>query len=58
MTGHAFRALASTKLNEMGYRPDVLQRQLYVLSVNLHILKRTMFGPPSIAASASKSVKR
>jgi integrase len=28
MTGHGFRALASTPLNEMGYRPDVIERQL------------------------------
>jgi integrase len=28
MTGHGFRALASTVLNEMGYRPDVIERQL------------------------------
>ena len=28
MTGHGFRALASTTLNEMGYRPDVIERQL------------------------------
>jgi integrase len=28
MTGHGFRALASTTLNEIGYRPDVIERQL------------------------------
>jgi integrase len=28
MTGHGFRALASTRLNEMGWRPDVIERQL------------------------------
>lgn len=28
MTGHGFRALASTRLNEMGYKPDVIERQL------------------------------
>lgn len=28
MTGHGFRAVASTLLNEMGYRPDVIERQL------------------------------
>jgi integrase len=27
-TGHGFRATASTILNEMGYRPDVIERQL------------------------------
>lgn len=27
-TGHGFRALASTCLNEMGWRPDVIERQL------------------------------
>jgi len=28
MTGHRFRAVASTALNEMGFRPDVIERQL------------------------------
>lgn len=28
MTGHGFRAMASTRLNEMGWRPDVIERQL------------------------------
>ncbi|PLK47287.1 integrase arm-type DNA-binding domain-containing protein [Uliginosibacterium sp. TH139] len=28
MTGHGFRAVASTILNEQGYRPDVIERQL------------------------------
>ena len=28
MTGHGFRALASTLLNERGYAPDVIERQL------------------------------
>ncbi len=28
LTGHGFRALASSALNEMGYRPDVIERQL------------------------------
>lgn len=28
MTGHGFRGVASTALNEMGYRPDVIERQL------------------------------
>jgi len=28
MTAHGFRALASTTLNEIGYRPDVIERQL------------------------------
>lgn len=28
MTGHGFRAVASTMLNEMGFRPDVIERQL------------------------------
>lgn len=27
-SGHGFRATASTMLNEMGYRPDVIERQL------------------------------
>lgn len=28
MTGHGFRAVASTMLNETGFRPDVIERQL------------------------------
>jgi integrase len=28
MTGHGFRAIASTLLNESGFRPDVIERQL------------------------------
>ena len=28
MTGHGFRALASSRLNEMGWPPDVIERQL------------------------------
>jgi len=28
MIGHGFRAVASTLLNELGYRPDVIERQL------------------------------
>lgn len=28
MTGHGFRAMASTRLNELGYPPDVIERQL------------------------------
>jgi integrase len=28
MTGHGFRALASTRLNELGWQPDVIERQL------------------------------
>jgi integrase len=28
MTAHGFRAMASTLLNEMGYRPDIIERQL------------------------------
>jgi integrase len=28
MTGHGFRAMASTRLNEMGWSPDVIERQL------------------------------
>jgi hypothetical protein len=27
-TVHCFRAMASTALNEMGFRPDVIERQL------------------------------
>jgi len=28
MTGHGFRAMASTHLNEMGWAPDAIERQL------------------------------
>lgn len=28
MTGHGFRSVASTVLNEMGFKPDVIERQL------------------------------
>ena len=28
MTAHGFRALASTRLNEMGWKPDIIERQL------------------------------
>ena len=28
MTGHGFRGIASTALNEMGFRPDVIEAQL------------------------------
>lgn len=28
MTGHGFRALASTRLNELGFAPDLIERQL------------------------------
>lgn len=28
MTGHGFRAMASTRLNEMGWNPDIIERQL------------------------------
>lgn len=28
MTGHGFRAMASTRLNEMGWHPDIIERQL------------------------------
>lgn len=28
MTGHGFRAMASTRLNELGWKPDLIERQL------------------------------
>jgi integrase len=34
MTGHGFRAVASTILNEAGFRPDVIERQLAHLERN------------------------
>ena len=34
MTGHGFRGVASTALNEMGYRPDVIEAQLAHIQVS------------------------
>lgn len=34
MTGHGFRGIASTALNEMGYRPDVIEAQLAHVEAN------------------------
>ena len=34
MTGHGFRGVASTALNEMGYRPDVIEAQLAHIEEN------------------------
>jgi len=34
MTGHGFRGLASTALNEMGFRPDVIEAQLAHIEEN------------------------
>mgnify|MGYP003577928093 CR=1 FL=1 len=34
MTAHGFRAMASTRLNEMGWAPDVIERQLAHLERN------------------------
>lgn len=34
MTGHGFRGVASTALNEMGYRPDVIEAQLAHIETN------------------------
>jgi integrase len=28
MTGHGFRSMAATRLNEMGWKPDAIERQL------------------------------
>jgi integrase len=28
MTGHGFRSMAATRLNEMGWNPDAIERQL------------------------------
>ena len=28
MTGHGFRSIAATRLNEMGWNPDAIERQL------------------------------
>jgi integrase len=33
-TGHDFRATASTRLNEMGFRPDIIERQLAHVETN------------------------
>ena len=34
MTAHGFRGMASTRLNEMGWAPDVIERQLAHLDAN------------------------
>lgn len=34
MTGHGFRSMASTNLNEMGYHPDHIERQLAHVETN------------------------
>ena len=34
MTGHGFRGVASTALNEMGFRPDVIEAQLAHIEVS------------------------
>ena len=34
MTGHGFRAMASTRLNEMGWNSDVIERQLAHIDKN------------------------
>jgi integrase len=34
MTGHGFRGVASTALNEMGWRPDVIEAQLAHIEPN------------------------
>jgi integrase len=34
MTGHGFRAMASTRLNEMGWDSDIIERQLAHIEKN------------------------
>lgn len=34
MTGHGFRAVASTILNESGFNPDAIERQLAHVELN------------------------
>jgi integrase len=51
MTGHGFRALASTRLNELGWAPDVIERQL------AHV-ERTACVPPTIGPHISPSGAR
>jgi integrase len=46
MTGHGYRGLASTALNEMGFRPDVIEAQLAHVEEN-----RVRATPPATAKS-------
>ena len=34
MTGHGFRSMASTRLNEMGWESDLIERQLAHTEIN------------------------
>ena len=51
MTGHGFRAVASTILNEAGFRADVIERQFGTASA-------TKFEAPAIAPNTCPSGAR
>ena len=51
VTGHGFRALASTTLNEHGWSPDVIERQLAHRSA-------TRCAPPTTVPSTYPSAAR
>ena len=51
-TVHGFRAMASTVLNEMGFRPDVIERQLAQRRTGTPCVQRTI--ELSISASAAR----
>jgi hypothetical protein len=48
-TVHGFRAVASTLLNEMGFHPDRIERQLAMTNA-------TRFAPPTITPTTFESV--
>ncbi|MFC3651077.1 tyrosine-type recombinase/integrase [Dyella humi] len=51
MTGHSFRALASTRLNEMDWSADVIERQLAHAKRNK---ARAAYNAPSTSPSAGR----
>ncbi|MBS0194411.1 MAG: tyrosine-type recombinase/integrase [Proteobacteria bacterium] len=51
MTGHGFRALASTRLNELGWQPDVIERQL------AHVERNAVRGVYNRAAYMAERTK-
>ena len=51
MTGHGFRSLASTCLNEQGYHPDLIELQL------VHA-ERTKYVPRTTRPNDCRSVAR
>jgi integrase len=58
MTGHGFRSLASTCLNEQGYHPDLIELQLAHAErnqVRAAYNASARFGSPAILALRSRS---